>query len=93
MQSVISHRPSHHGAIDIQQAQQLPENPCTPPGPLHQFPEPEDYPGHARRRVTTNTVGPQVAVTTESDVDYSVQVGLCLLIVHGRLLIPYKGIR
>ena len=93
MQSVISHQPSHHGATDIQQAWQLPEIPCTPPGPPHQFPEPEDYPGQARGRVTANTVGPQVAVTTGSDVNYSVQVGLCLLLVHCRLLIPYKEIR
>ena len=92
MQGMISHQPSHHGASDIQPARQLPEIPLTPPGPAHQFPEPEDCSGKARGRVTANTsrcVGPQVVVTMGSDISIQIRP---LLTTSSSILTPYKGI-
>ena len=46
-----------------------PPSPPTPPGPAHQFPEPEDTTGQARRRATTGSgtrVDPRVLCSVVS---------------------------
>ena len=53
MQGLELPNPPLVAATDLLPAHDQPSSPPTPPGPVYQFPEPEDTTGQARRRATT----------------------------------------
>ena len=66
MQGLYLPNPPPVATTDLPPAQEQPLAPPTPPGPSHQFAEPEDTTGQARIRTSTGLgtrVGPRVLVS------------------------------
>ena len=66
MQALELPSPPLLAETDLPPAREQPLSPPVSPGPVHQFPEPDDTTGQARRRATTGTglhVGLQVLCT------------------------------
>ena len=69
MQGLQLPNPPLLAATDLPPAHQQPLSPPTPPGPFHEFSEPEDTTGQARRRTTTGSGtrgGPRVLCSVAS---------------------------
>ena len=83
MQVLELPEPSLVASTNLPPACDLPLCPPTPPGPLHEFPEPEDTTGQARVRATTGfsaRVGTQVlcrVVAAPVMIDSSTPMQVC----------------
>jgi len=63
MQGLELPNPPLLASTDLPPACDQPSSPPTPPGPVHNFPEPEDTTGQARKRATVSSgihVGQQI---------------------------------